>query len=209
MGSANSGNRGNRPTVEDGLTLNLPKLLRDGFFQPRTSLKGTITWTNTMTGGRVGWIGYEACLGEAAGRVRLQYTTTRLRGEKHESDYWIDLETTPQPFGGRRWWFICPRTLDRVANLHLPPGSLTFASRRAYTLGYRSQRETPRDRSLGRAFKLRRRLGDEGGIGDFVLKPKWMRWATFDRAMASIEAAETTVDAYTKLLFEKLDRLQH
>jgi hypothetical protein len=40
---------------------------------------------------------------------------------------------------------------------------------------YRSQREAPHDRALRRAFKLRGKLGADGGIGDYVPKPKWMR----------------------------------
>jgi hypothetical protein len=66
----------------------------------------------------------------------------------------ITLTTRPQPFGGRRWFFICPRTSENAMKLHLPSGAYTFASRKAYRLGYRSQRETPRDRSLSRAFAL-------------------------------------------------------
>jgi hypothetical protein len=85
--------------------------------------------------------------------VRLKYTTTRWDGERRESDYWIQLETTPQPFGGRRWRFVCPRTGRRAAKLYLPNGAFTFASRQAYRLAYRSQREAPHDRALRRAFK--------------------------------------------------------
>jgi hypothetical protein len=92
-----------------------------------------------------------------------------------ESDYWIQLETTPQPFGGRRWWFVCPQTGVRAAKLYLPNGAFTFASRRAYRLAYASQREPAHYRALRRAFKLRGKLGAEGGIGDYVRKPKWMR----------------------------------
>ena len=32
-------------------------------------------------------------------------------------------ETTPQTFGGRRWWFVCPRTAERVSKLHVRLGS--------------------------------------------------------------------------------------
>ena len=37
MGGTGSGRWGGRPTVESGLTLNLGKLLRDGFCQPGQS----------------------------------------------------------------------------------------------------------------------------------------------------------------------------
>jgi hypothetical protein len=196
MGGYNSGRHGGRPTTDAGLTLHLDKLIRDRLFRPGRNLAGSLIWTNTGTGERVGSIGYQAHLGDESGRVRLQYTTTRWGGEKHASDYWIELTTTPQPFGGRRWWFQCPRTWQRVGKLHLPPGALTFASRKAYRLGYHSQRTTPSNRAIDRAFKLRRRLGADGGIGDYILKPKGMRWATFDREMMKVEKAEAVCDAY-------------
>jgi len=112
--------------------------------------------------------------------------------------------TTPQPFGGLRWWFQCPRTGELVSKLHLPNGAFTFASRRAYRLGYRAQRESPRDRSLSRAFSLRRKIGGEGGIGDYIPKPKGMHWRTFDCAMERINAAEEIVEAHTALLLDRL-----
>lgn len=206
MGGYGSGRSGGRPTVEDGLTLNLAKLLRDGSFQPGQTVSGSLTWTNTYTGERVSSLGYLASLGSEQGRVRLFYTTTRWTGEKHSSDYWVSLETTPQPFGGRRWWFVCPHTGCHVAKLHLPPGGLRFASRRAYRLAYRSQRETSRDRALGQAFKLRRRLGNDDGIGEYIAKPKGMHWATFEREMTRVERAEAAVTAHSWLLIQSLNR---
>ena len=138
--------------------------------------------------------------------MRLRYTTTRWDGERRESDYWVELATTPQPFGGRRWWFVCPRTGRRAAKLYLPNGAFTFASRQAYRLAYRSQRETAHDRALRRAFKLRGRLGGHGGIGDYIAKPKWMRWPTYERRLEEIAAAEEVVDAHLVAFVQKLER---
>jgi hypothetical protein len=198
MGGFGSGRSGGRPTTSDGLTLDLAKLLRDRLFRPGQAWGGSLVWTNTTTGARVGSITYQAHLGADRGRVRLLYTSTNhWNGEKRDSDYWIELDTTPQPFGGHRWWFRCPRTGVRVAKLYLPPGAYTFASRQTYGLAYQSQRQTPYDRALGQAFKRRRRLGDhEGGIGDYLPKPKGMRWKTYDRQMARIEADEAIIDAH-------------
>jgi hypothetical protein len=207
MGGYGSGRSGGRPTTDNGLTLDLSKLRRDGLLRPRFAGSGSLTWTNTSTGEQAGSIGYEAHLGQESGRVRLKYTTTRWNGERRESDYWIQLETTPQPFGGRRWWFICPQTGVRAAKLYLPDGAFTFASRRAYRLAYPCQREPAHERALRRAFKLRGKLGAEGGIGDYVIKPKWMRWRTFERMMARIDKAEEVVDAHTLLLHDRLKRL--
>lgn len=205
MGGYNSGNHGGRPTVEASLALDLSKLLRDGCARPNASTRGSLIWTNTSTGQRTASIGYEANLADTHGRIRLIYTSTDFwTREKRSQDYWVDLRATPQPFGGQRWWFICPRRGDRVAKLYLPTGAHTFASRRAYRLGYHSQRQSPHDRALSQAFKLRRRLGSQDGIGDFIDKPKGMHRSTFRRAMAKVEAAEYIVDAHTVVLIGRL-----
>ena len=81
-----------------------------------------------------------------------------------------------------------------------------FASRQAYGLGYRSQRETSYDRALRQAFKLRGRLGGRGGIGDDIAKPKWMRWPTYERKLEEVAAAEEVVDAHLLAFVRKLDR---
>ena len=208
MGGYGSGRSGGRPTTEDGLTMSLSKLLRDKLFRPGCGWGGSLIWTNTTTGERIGSISYQAHLGQESGRVRLMYTTTQWDGERRESDYWIPLETTPQPFGGRRWWFVCPRTGRRASKLYLPNGAFTFAARQAYRLAYRSQREAPHDRALRRAFKLRGRLGADGGIGDYVPKPKWMRRSTYNRKLEEIFAAEEVVDAHLLGFVQKLERLR-
>jgi hypothetical protein len=206
MGGIGSGNHGGRPTVEDGLVLDLNRLIRQRIFRPG-GWSGSIVWSEVHSGRETARIGYECFMGQESGRVRLTYTTTHAwSGEKHSSDYWVQLATKAQPFGGRRWWFVCPRTGDLVSKLYLPAGAFTFASRRAYRLSYRSQRESPRDRALGRAFKLRRKLGSNGGIGDYIERPKGMRWRTFDRMMERIEAAEAVCNVNLLRFVQKLGR---
>jgi hypothetical protein len=93
----------------------------------------------------------------------------------------------------------------RAAKLYLPNGAFTFASRQTYRLVYHSQREAPHDRALRRAFKLSGKLGAEGGIGDYVPKPKWMRWPTYYRKLEEIYAAEKVVDAHLLGFVQKLE----
>jgi hypothetical protein len=52
----------------------------------------------------------------------------------------IYLVASRPPFGGLRWWFVCPRSRRRVRMLHLPLGAHRFACRRAYRLAYVSHR---------------------------------------------------------------------
>ena len=152
MGGYNSGRHGGRPTVGSGLTLDLYKLIRQGLLKPGQYRGGSFIWTRVGSGERVGSVDYEAHMAADRGHVRLRYTSTRAdNGEKRYLDYTISLETTPQTFGGRRW-FVCPRTAERVSKLHLPNGAYTFASRRAYRLG--SLDPINRPRSSGVAVTL-------------------------------------------------------
>jgi hypothetical protein len=86
-------------------------------------------------------------------------------------------------------------------------GGRYFRFAEAYRLGYRSQRETPRDRSLTRAFALREKIGGEGGIGDYIPKPKGMHRRTFERVMERIYRAEEIVEWHSDLLLDRLNRL--
>jgi hypothetical protein len=52
---------------------------------------------------------------------------------------------------------------------------------------------------------LRGRLGADGGVGDYIPKPKWMRWRTYDRKLEEIAAAEEIVDAHLAAFLYKLN----
>ncbi len=196
MGGTGSGNHGGRPTVENALKLDLHHLIRQGSFRPGATVTGSLAWTDSYSGQQSASIGYEAHMGKESGWVRLRYTTTNpWTGDKTQHDYRVALTTTLQPFGGRRWWWVCPERGDLVPKLYKPSSSGIFASRKAHRLAYRSQRQSLYDRALDRAFKLRRRLGSTAGIGYYIEKPKGMRWATFDRKMDQIEAAEAVCNA--------------
>jgi hypothetical protein len=86
----------------------------------------------------------------------------------------------------------------------MPSGGVIFASRKANRLAYRSQRQSPYDRAISQGFKHRQRLGAGGGIGDPIDKPNGMRWATFDRKMERVQAAEAVCDARLGYFVQKL-----
>jgi hypothetical protein len=60
----------------------------------------------------------------------------------------VSIETVPQHFGGRRWWFRCPECNRRCGKVYLPPGGHLFACRQCYRLTYRSCNESGRFRAL-------------------------------------------------------------
>jgi hypothetical protein len=197
MGGYGSGRSGGRPTVESGLTLDLSRIFKTGWLKPGATTRGVLRWTNVRTSQETASMGFEAQLGENYGSIRLNWTSTNLlSGEKRQCENSIALTTTPQPFGGRRWWFVCPRTGRHVVRLHVPPGASVFACRAAHGLAHRSQRETASDRAFSRAFALRWKLGDTGRIGGYIAKPKGMHRRTFERAMDRIDRAEAIVTTH-------------
>jgi hypothetical protein len=108
----------------------------------------------------------------------------------------IRLIWTVPTYGGRRWWFLCPRTGRKTTKLYLPNGGWHFWSRRAYGLGYACQREGRFDRLQRRAAKLNRQLGGEGwrSWDTPPIKPKWMRWRTYERKYERWERAVEKAD---------------
>lgn len=76
--------------------------------------------------------------------LRLSYAVKDRWGLEHSIEEVVHLQTTRPNFGGVRWWFSCPRTVDgemcsrRVGKLYCPPGSRYFACRYCLDLTYES-----------------------------------------------------------------------
>ena len=120
-------------TVDDAYRLDMARLAKDVDFD--TAAHGYTTWNKGETS-----IGWEVC---PPYRLRLHYTVTKRDGERTDYDYYVDLDTTPCHFGGKRSWFLCPNTTcgRRCRILYLAPGSPYFACRICLNLTYRSQQE--------------------------------------------------------------------
>jgi hypothetical protein len=110
------------------------------------------------------------------GWVRLKYEMTDYwTGEPLEIDDKIFLATSRPPFGGLRWWFVCPHLNRRVCKLYLPLGG-----------------------RLRRARKLRLRLGGDPTDDEYPDKPPRMRWATYNRLMDRLVAADGVTEERLK-----------
>jgi hypothetical protein len=162
VGGYNSGwHRATTNTVEDGLILSSSKLQRDRMMRPNLHWAGTVTWSHSYTGEKLASIGLDTHTTDGAGWARLHYTRTNA-GE--QMDYRVNLTTTPLPWGGLRWWFLCPLVTGgrycgrRVGKLCLPPGARYFGCRHCYRLAYTSSREAHKFESVlglvGRDFNL-------------------------------------------------------
>jgi hypothetical protein len=150
-------------------------------------------WTWAHSSQPICQVEYHVTLSEDVGFLHLASITrfgahgrpVRMEGQT------IQLITTTPPYGGRRWWLLCPSIGRRVMKLHLPYGARVFASRQAYRLGYAVQRQSARDQAYRRARKARARIGGSLNLMERLpAKPKWMRWATYWRHVGACERAE-------------------
>jgi hypothetical protein len=93
----------------------------------------------------------------------------------------VPIAWTACHFGRHRPWFCCTRCGRRVAKV-FHAGNALFACRHCYGLGYESQLESVRLRGLGKARKIRMKMGGDGNIlADFPQKPKGLHWRTYAR----------------------------
>jgi hypothetical protein len=147
--------------------------------------------------------------GETTGKIDVRTESDAVvltyQSRSSEAAAWKPIEQripitwTPCHFGGRRPWFICSVYSGgrycgrRVAVLY--GAAEMFACRHCYGLAYASQQESPMDRGLSMAQKIRERLGGSSmDIFDmFPSKPKGMHWTTYNRLQLAHEAARERV----------------
>jgi hypothetical protein len=189
-----SGGYGGRPTVESAVRLDIDSMMHWGAIQPGFHLGGEMRM-HQFYGDDID-VKFESHAGDPGNSwLCLRYSMTDYcSGEEFKIDDKVYLASTRPHFGGLRWWFVCPHLNRRVRKLYLPLGGHHFWSRRAYELAYASQRETKYDRALRRARKLRLRLGGDPADDEYPDKPPRMRWATYNRLMDRLVAADGVAD---------------
>jgi hypothetical protein len=149
--------------VEDCLQLDASLWSREGIF--RAGVRKAGVWHWLYAGGRECSVGYE--LNTVAGGdawVRLSYACpVPPPGPALAESYTVGLTTTRPPFGGLRWWLLCPLEADgrpcgrRVRKLYLPTDSTIFGCRHCHRLSYTSSQ---RSRYNDKVFcRLARHMG--------------------------------------------------
>ena len=181
MGGWGSGRTGGRPIAETALRIDFAWMLRSGYAREGALSNGSLHWT--CRGEPSGDIRYSCDMLDAENaRLRLIFTVIdHRRDEKRPYEQLVHLSYTVPHFGGKRWWMHCPHNGSRVGKLYCPAGADTFASRTAWRIGYRSQRETDCDRAFSQIAKLQSRFGCEGSFEDPIYRPKGMWRRTFAR----------------------------
>lgn len=117
-----------------------------------TMKKARMTWTDRKTGATRAEIGVTFGPREAWGKyMTLTYTATPSTRAPAKVQTRLRVEATPQPFGGVRWWLVCPWCHRRRAALFIPNSLATrFRCRACLRLAYQSQRTDSHERARQR-----------------------------------------------------------
>jgi hypothetical protein len=180
----------NRVCLQDGLKLDLNQLVRKGFIKP---------------GANIGARGI-SCSSSHRGAIASGVTCADMTDPCHA---WfqitiggyvqrIALAARARHFGGRQWFFVCPATGGLASVLWKPPGASKFCSRQAWgrQVAYRSQFQGASDRAyLGKERIKARLMGDlDPQEWELPPKPRWMRWATYNRYVERFDDYEEMLD---------------
>ncbi len=182
MGGYNSGRyrTRNRGTVDAAIRLDLRVMRRQGFLVPGAITSGSQSWSRR--GEETGSVGVTVNLGNPdAGLVIVRFS---LNGDPRVQE--IPLASRSMRYGGRRYYFLCPKHGRRCEVMPLVGG--VFASRQAQKLTYQSQSATEIDRMQDRARRLEKRLWPDKG------KPV-PRGRNRERLLAAWEDADTAFES--------------
>jgi len=171
MGGYGSGwNKSKKTTVESCSTLHIKTIkpnLRPGY-------AGSVYWT--IGERRAGSIGYQVWGADGLPqRVKLAYNLIQTG---QDLAYYVELTTSPLPWGGVRYWFVCPLVNDgrpcgrRVGALYLPPGGRYFGCRHCYELTYEAAQEAHHFDGLHNMLAAQMGNGMTGADVAYLLDPK-------------------------------------
>jgi hypothetical protein len=172
------------------LKLDLNRLARKGFIKPGASIGGRgIAWTHSYWGEIASGIINANMSGQSEGWLRIQLG---------QLDQWITLLARPRHFGGRQWYFMCPTINRPVSVLWRPNGGTHFSSRQTWgrRVAYQSQFNDATNRAHAGQRRIKSRLIGNLDPDEWELppKPKWMRWATYDRHAEQFDRHEAVLD---------------
>ena len=146
-GSSRWGNYQRKVTVEQCHTLDITELLHRGLFNQPKCTANVSYQTTRVIGEKTFDVMIEANTSTPDRLfIRLKYSIQGTDGPLETVEF-IPLEYTEPHYGGVRFWFICPLSVDgqsfgrRVSKLFLPPEQRYFGCRHCYNLTYRKAQQ--------------------------------------------------------------------
>ncbi len=126
-----------KTVIENCLAISTTYLRKEGLLNPDCETKGAFYWRDRNSS-----VGFSLLWRKEKPLLQLRYTA------KDESvDVVYPMIATYPYFGGVRWWFICPLSVNgvdcrrRVGKLYIPPRQKYFGCRSCYDLSYKTRQE--------------------------------------------------------------------
>ena len=176
-----AGRPGYRLKAEQTLKVDIRLWRKSGYLVDGRSF----TWQWSRGGEAAGSIGASV----SSDSIRLNYA---VQGTDASQTIWTT--TTPCRYGGARTWFECPVCNKRAAVLFMRSGR--FACRQCQRVSYTSQSGSAHGRGNAQYHQLHALI--KAG------KPKWQRWATFNRLEARFERVNEQVNRSLMMLIQRL-----
>jgi hypothetical protein len=196
MGGSGSGRIGGKTLTSQMMQLDVRILHRHGVIS-----KAALSPINLQHKGRNEYESIHIYVN--ARQLTINYFYKGYSGECHPVNIIINFDWTSCHYGGYRPWFLCPKCGKRVAILY---GGKHFHCRFCRNLAYPSENESPANRMLQKANKIKRRLNCEPGVQNRIMfKPKGMHQKTFDRLLRQVHMLENIA---VKQLYQNLTRNQ-
>ena len=135
---------------------------------------------------------------QSAGSIRFTVNADNIRliyaVQGQDASQNVRTTTTPCRYGGARTWFECPVCGGRAAVLFMRAGR--FACRQCQKVSYTSQSGSKSERGHAQYHRLHALI--KAG------KPKWQRWATFNRLEDRFERVNEQVNRSLMTLIQRL-----
>lgn len=170
MGGIGSGRRATTLDTDGCLRLSLADLRRSGALKRHLWARREREWVDLRSKREVGAVSIVADVD--CGRITIKGS---VLGQP--IDQTLEVVALPLPFGGERYFAMCPITGQRCTVLIVPPGKTFFASVAGWGVAYASTREC----EIGRAHRTMRKV-EETRLSKFARKPtrerreqRWMR----------------------------------
>ena len=178
-------------TTDDLLQLSIGWLKRHKYLLENAKINGVLTWKRYSDGcppRKIAFLKYIANFIGEERSITLRYTYNGTKDIEHKI-----LVTYSIPYyGGKRYWFICPKCGRKVAFLY---GAKYFLCRHCQNLSYPTQQMDLLDRMLERSKKYQNKVLLDGR------KKRWIHHRTFEKYMDKSEYYEGLglVSMYSKL----------
>jgi hypothetical protein len=191
MGGYGSGRRSNRPTTDECVHINLSNLKGLGMLKRHCLSRRELNWNSD--GQTIAKLTLETdvhCLLPSPRLTITGYAFGKV------INCIIQLEEYAPPYGGERWYALCPHTGNRCNALVLPPGQTHFASVRGWNVVYGSQRECPIHRGHRAIYKARVR---RKALSKYTRKPTRARLV--DRLIERQVFVDEEIDRLAQMVF--------